>query len=92
MIETDLLFIFAEIGVALAGFSAIIGVLSYRPGASDVRVDALRLQVMLETSLLVAAVAIIPVLLDSFGIASNALWVRFVNATLTLSSQPVRPG
>lgn len=55
MIETDLLFLLAEISVALAGFSAIVGVLGSRSGMSKVRVDALRLQAMLEANLVVAA-------------------------------------
>ena len=74
MLEADTLFIFAELAVALAGFSAIIGILGSRPGTSDVRVDGLRLQVMLETSLFVAASALVPVLLDHFGIASHTMW------------------
>ncbi|MCH7866212.1 MAG: hypothetical protein IH881_00850 [Myxococcales bacterium] len=45
----------AEISVALAGFSAIVGVLGSRSGMSKVRVDALRLQAMLEANLVVAA-------------------------------------
>ena len=71
--ESELLFLPAELGVALAGFSAVIGVLGSHRGTSDVRVDALRLEVMLETSLLVAALAIVPELLGRFGIAPPTL-------------------
>ena len=74
MPETDFLFLIAELAVALAGFSAVIGVLSVRPGTSDVRVDGLRLQVMLETSLFVAAAVLLPVLLDHFDIGSPTVW------------------
>jgi hypothetical protein len=72
--ENDILFTFAELAVALAGFSAIIGVLGTRPSASDIRVDGLRLQVMLEASLAVAAFSIIPGLLDHFDIATGSVW------------------
>lgn len=67
MIEKDALFTLAELAVALAGFSAIIGVLSTRKGSSDIQVNSLRLQVMLETCFMVAAASLIPVLLDQFG-------------------------
>ncbi len=55
MIDKDILFTLAELAVALAGFSAIIGVLSSRRGSTDLKVNALRLQVMLETCFMVAA-------------------------------------
>lgn len=74
MSETDLLFLLAELGVALAGFSAIVGVLGRRTRTSDIRVDALRLQVMLETSFIVAAAGIVPALLDNWGVPSSYLW------------------
>lgn len=74
MPENDILFTFAELAVALAGFSAVIGVLGTHPGASDVRVDGLRLQVMLESSLAVAAFSIIPGLFDYFDIATGSIW------------------
>ena len=51
MIEKDVLFTLAELAVALAGFSAIIGVLGTRKDSSHIKVNALRLQVMLETML-----------------------------------------
>ena len=88
MPETDVLFILAEVGVALAGFSAVIGVLGSRPGTSDVRVDGLRLQVMLESSLVVAGSAIIPVLLHHFGIESHAVW-RISSATFLMVQIPL---
>ena len=88
MIETDLLFIIAEVSVALAGFSAVIGVLGSRPGASDVRVDALRLQVMLESCLVVAAASIVPVLLSSLGAESGAVW-RIGSAAFLLVQVPM---
>ena len=74
MIDKDILFILAELAVALAGFSAVIGVLSSRRDSADLTVNALRLQVMLETCFMVAAAALLPVLLDKFNISHSALW------------------
>jgi hypothetical protein len=74
MIEKDVLFTLAEIAIALAGFSAIIGVLGGRRGSSDNRVNSLRLQVMLETCFMVAAASFLPVILDQFDMAPAALW------------------
>ena len=74
MIERDVLFTLAELAVALAGFSAIIGVLSTRKGSSEIQVNSLRLQVMLETCFMVAAASLIPVLLDQFSMAPAVLW------------------
>jgi len=85
--ETDLLFVIAEVGVALAGFSAVIGVLGSRRGTSDTRVDALRLQVMLESSLIVVAAAIIPSLLAHLGIEPRTSW-RIASALFLLVQVP----
>jgi hypothetical protein len=74
MIDKDLLYILAELAVALAGFSAVIGVLSSRRDLADLKVNALRLQVMLETCFMVAAAALVPVLLDKFDISHSVLW------------------
>ena len=74
MIDNDILFTLAELAVALAGFSAIIGVLSSRRVSADLKINALRLQVMLETCFMVAAAAFIPILLDKFHISHVALW------------------
>jgi hypothetical protein len=85
--ETDALFLIAELAVALAGFSAVIGVLGTRPGTSDIRVDGLRLQVMLETSLFVAAAVLLPVILEHFGIGSQVVW-RISSAAFLLYQIP----
>lgn len=74
MIDTDVLFTIAEIAVALAGFSAIVGVLSARKGEVSLKVNALRLQVMLETCFVVLAAALLPVLLEKFGLDSTVIW------------------
>jgi len=72
--EQDLLLAIAEVSVGLAGFSAIVGLLGSRSGRSDLRVDALRLQVMLETSLMVAAYAFVPVLVSIFDLETSTTW------------------
>ena len=74
MIEKDVLFTLAELAVALAGFSAIIGVLGTRKDSSHIKVNALRLQVMLETCFMVSIAALIPVLLDQFNLTPGVLW------------------
>jgi len=74
MLDRDTLFTFAEIAIALAGFSAIIGVLSSRRTAVDLRVNALRLQVMLETCFMVAAASVAPILIQHFGDDTEHLW------------------
>ncbi len=74
MIEQDLLLAIAEVSVGLAGFSAIVGLLGDRSGRSDVKVDALRLQTMLEMSLSVAAGAFLPVLVSLFDFEVWTTW------------------
>lgn len=64
----------AEIAVALAGFSAIIGVLSSRRASTDLRINALRLQVMLETCFMVAAAALAPIIVNHFAGDTPMLW------------------
>jgi len=68
VIEKDPLLTIAEVSVGLAGFSAIVGLLGSRSGRSDVRVDALRLQVTL------AAHAFVPVLVSIFDLEASASW------------------
>ena len=74
VVERDLLLTIAEVSVGLAGFSAIVGLLGHRTGRSDIEVDVLRLQVMLEMSLLVAAGAFLPVLISLFDIEAWTAW------------------
>ena len=57
MLDRDMLFTFAEIAIALAGFSAIIGVLSSRQQSIDLKANSLRLQVMLETCFMAEFIA-----------------------------------
>jgi hypothetical protein len=78
----------AEIAVALAGFSAVIGVLGSRPGRSELRVDALRLQVMLESGLMVAAYSLLPLLVAHFDLDTHAIW-RISGALFLVSAIPL---
>ena len=74
MIDHDVLIVLAELVLPPGRLSAIIGVLSTRRDSTDLKVNALRLQVMLETCFMVAAVALIPIILDKFGVNHNLLW------------------
>jgi hypothetical protein len=74
VVEKDLLLTIAEVSVGLAGFSAIVGLLGNRSGRSDIKVDALRLQAMLEMSLSVAAAAFLPVLISLFEFEVWTTW------------------
>jgi hypothetical protein len=74
VVEKDLLLTIAEVAVALAGFSAIVGLLGNRSGRSGIKVDALRLQVMLELGLSVAAAAFLPVLISLFEFDLWTTW------------------
>jgi hypothetical protein len=87
MSEAEDLRTIAEIAVGLAGFSAVIGVLGSRPSRSDLRVDALRLQVMLESGLMVAAYSLLPLLVARFGLATDAVW-RISGALFLLCAIP----
>jgi hypothetical protein len=74
MFDREMLFTFAEIAIALAGFSAIIGVLSSRQQSIDLKANALRLQVMLETCFMVAAASVAPILIHRFDDSTDYLW------------------
>jgi len=74
VVEKDLLLTIAEVSVGLAGFSAIVGLLGNRSGRSDIKVDSLRLQVMLEIALLVAVAAFLPVLISLFEFEVWTTW------------------
>jgi hypothetical protein len=64
----------AEVGIALAGFSALVAVLAGQPERSQAKLDGLRLQIMLESSLLVVAFALFPIVPAKFGISPEATW------------------
>ena len=74
MLDTSVLFTLAEIAVALAGFSAIVGVLRSQKGTTAVLANAIRLQVMMESCFMVAVVALVPALLEKFEMGPELLW------------------
>jgi hypothetical protein len=69
VIQADYLLTFAEIGVALAGFSSLIALLGSRTIGASPAIDAIRLQVMLEASL-----SVVPLIPDAFGARSETTW------------------
>jgi hypothetical protein len=85
MVEKDLLLTIAEVAVGLAGYSAIVGLLGNRSGRSDIKVDSLRLQVMLEVALLAAAAAFLPVLISLFEFEVWTTWRIATAAWLALA-------
>jgi hypothetical protein len=71
---TDHLTTLAEVAIALAGFSALVALLGNRARRADRRADAMRLQFMLETSLLVVAFALFPFIPLTLGVSSDLVW------------------
>jgi len=65
---------FAQIAIALAGFSSLIGLLGARSGRSHPRLDAARLQIMLDASLFVAFFSLLPLVPIKFGMESGLGW------------------
>ena len=63
----------AEIAVALAGFSALVALLATKDQARR-KFEALGLQVMLEASLFVVALSLLPVVLFELGLAAGTVW------------------
>ena len=74
MTSLDHLATIAEIAVALAGFSALVALLAARRGRANPRLEALRLQVMLESSLLVVAFALLPLIVSELGTSAGMAW------------------
>lgn len=66
---------FAEIGIAIAGFSAIAAALSSRTSGPWPDADRLALLSLLETSALVVFFALIPQVLNQIVEDEHALWV-----------------
>jgi hypothetical protein len=71
---TETLHVVAELAVAFAGFASLVSILGVRRGRDAPEIDALRLRGMLETSLLVAAFALVPILAHESGLAVTLAW------------------
>ena len=68
--------------MALAGFSSLVGVIGSRSGRSHPHIDALRLRVMLQTSLAVALFALVPFIPSKFGASDLVVWRLSASAFL----------
>jgi hypothetical protein len=71
---SDALFIVAELAIAFAGFASLATVIGRRHGGDRPEIDALRLRNMLEASLLVAALALFPLLPFYANVSSEGVW------------------
>jgi hypothetical protein len=71
---TGTLHVVAELAVAFAGFASLVSILGTRRGRDAPEIDALRLRGMLETSLLVAAFALVPILVHESGLDAALSW------------------
>jgi hypothetical protein len=79
----------AEVAIAIAGFSALVALLGTRVGRASPKLDAFRLQIMLEASLFVVALALLPLVVFELGAADKAGWrvsaALFLGADLLLT-------
>lgn len=79
MEESETLRTLAEVAVALTGFTGIVAILGRRAGGEWSPLELLRLRMLLETSLGVVFLSLIPVLLLTLRISQGSLW-RVSNA------------
>jgi len=83
----DLLKLFAELAIAVAGFTAIISVFGPNRGGSGGMMQALRVKMMLEVSIFTMFASLLPLLIGTLGLPSWVTWrvagsVMFVLAVL----------
>ncbi len=74
MSDSDVLLTIAEVAVAFAGFSSLVGILGQRSSLDDPRVLGVRMRAMLLSSLIVVAFAILPVVMARYGATAEVLW------------------
>jgi len=86
MPERDYLLTFAEISVALAGFSSLVALLGSRRGASHPELDVARLLTMLEASLFVALMCVVPLLPHALGASEEMAWRLSAAVFLTVDA------
>ena len=72
--STDSLHLIAELAVAFAGFASLVAVIGRRQGRDYPHWDAARLGSMLETSLLVIAFSLLPLLPFKAGPSAQSSW------------------
>ena len=88
----DLLMLFAELAVAVAGFTAIVSVFGPHRGGSGGLVQAMRVRQMLEVSLFTMFASLLPPLIGTMGLPSWVTWrvagsVMFVLCVLLVVTQ-----
>ena len=86
MAESDVLLTIAEIAVAFAGFSSLVGILGQRSSVDDPRVLSVRMRAMLLSSLMVTALAILPVVVSRYGATGEFVWRSSSAALFVLSA------
>jgi len=74
MNSLDHLATIAEVAIALAGFSALVAILGTRAGREKSKLEAFRIQMMLEASLFVVMLALLPSILFEFRIDDRVAW------------------
>jgi hypothetical protein len=77
--ESETLRTLAEVAVALTGFTGIVAVLGRRAGGEWSPLELLRLRMLLETSLGVLFLSLLPVLLLTLRLSQETVW-RVSNA------------
>ena len=70
----NLLTLFAELAVAVAGFTAIVSVFGPHRGGSGGLIQALRVKMMLEVSILTMFASLLPLLIGTLGLPSWVTW------------------
>ena len=72
--DIDTLLAIAEIAGVFVGFAALVTVVSSRSGAERRHVDAFRLVCVVVISTQVIAAALVPIVLDRFGLSQSTIW------------------
>ena len=71
MVDLDILYTVAQVGVTYAGFSTLVTVVAYR---SDMKALPARIYYMLLLSVIVIACAFLPAILLAYGVSESAAW------------------
>jgi len=74
MEENETLRTLAEVAVALTGFTGIVAVLGHRAGGEWTPLELLRLRMLLETSLAVLFLSLLPIVFQEVSQSEETLW------------------
>jgi hypothetical protein len=74
MLDSDVLLTMAEVAVAFAGFASLVSILGQQDSVDPPLVLAFRMRGMLLTSLLVVGFALLPIVLNEFGLGPRTEW------------------